>query len=153
MKLLDDNVFLRLAVEPRTEQDVVFNRLARRLLDAAQRGEDKFMTSEAVIAEVLFVLTSKTVYGFSRNNAYSSMIGILQMPACHLENRNAVLAALDLWVITPQLSFVDALCMTKAKQYGYELVTFDTALAKAAGTQRWDLRSTDDITNTTAEMP
>jgi predicted nucleic acid-binding protein len=151
MKLLDANVFLRLSVEPKTEQDVVFNRLARRLLDAAQRGEDEFTTSEAVIAEVLFVLTSKSVYGFTRSNAYSSMIGILQMPACHLENRSAVLAALEFWVFTPKLSFVDALCMTKAKQYGHELVTFDTALAKAAGTQRWDLRSTEDATN--VEMP
>jgi predicted nucleic acid-binding protein len=151
MKLLDANVFLRLAVEPKTEQDMVFNRLARRLLDAAQREEDEFTTSEAVIAEVLFVLTSKSVYGFSRNNAYSSMIGILQMPACHLENRSAVLAALEVWVITPKLSFVDALCMTKAKQHGHQLVTFDTDLAKAAGTQRWDLRSTDDVTN--VEMP
>ena len=151
MKLLDANVFLRLAVEPKTDRDVTFNQLARELLDAAQRGEDEFTTSEAVIAEVLFVLTSKSLYGFSRKNAYSSMSGILQMPACHLENRSAVLAALEVWVTVPKLSFVDALCLTKAKEQGHDLVTFDTALARAAGTERWDLRSTDDATN--VEMP
>jgi len=153
MKFLDANVFLRFIARPKTPQDMEFNRLANDLFTRAERGEEWFTTSEAVIAEVIYVLVSPDSYRFTREDAFESVGNLLALPGCRMTEKEQVIVALDTWRHSTKLSFVDALCMTKAEQHGHELVTFDTALAKAAGTQRWDLRSTDDVTNPTVETP
>lgn len=151
MKLLDTNVFLRYIAEPKTSQDIVFNQIAAEFFERAARGEETFITTEAVIAEVVYVLASRHLYAFSREDACDSVTRLITLSGCRIENQQGVLSALGTWRDTANVSFVDALCLTIARQRSLELVTFDTALARAAGTQRWDLRSTDDVTN--VEMP
>jgi predicted nucleic-acid-binding protein len=153
MKLLDTNVFLRYIAEPKTSQDIAFNQLAAVFFERAARGEETFITTEAVIAEVLYVLTSRHLYAFSREDAYDSVTRLLTLSGCRIENPQDVLSALGTWRDTVSISFVEALCLTIARQRRLDLVTFDTALARAAGTQRWDLRSTGDAPNPTVEMP
>lgn len=146
MKQLDTNVFIRFLVEPASEQDSLFNRLAGDILASDQAGGEDFTTTDAVIAEVVFVLQSH-LYQLTREEVQQRLMTVLSRSNCRIPSRHSVIDALGIWVEQPRLSFVDAHLLCVARREATTLVTFDTALAKAAGTQRWDLRSTDDATH------
>jgi len=146
MKQLDTNVFVRFLVEPATEQDGHFNQLAGDIFGSNQTSGEEFTTTDAVIAEVVYVLQSH-LYQLSREQVQQRFLTVLSRSNCQIPSRHSVIDALEIWVEQPRLSFVDAHLLCVSRRASGTLVTFDTALAKAAGTQRWDLRSTDDATN------
>ncbi len=150
MKLLDTNVFVRYIVGVVVESDVRLVERAAEVFASATNGTDEFTTTDSVIVEVVYVLTSST-YQLPRREAHDRLSAILTLPGCAMPNRAILLHALGLWESFPRLDFVDAqLAATAIADESLTLVTFDTALAKAAGTQRWDLRISDDPTG---EMP
>jgi predicted nucleic acid-binding protein len=138
VKYLDTNVFLRYIASPKTVQDQNFSQLATELFAKAERDEVQFTTSDAVIAEVIYVLMSPVAYHFSRADVFDRLIQLLQLPGCRMEHRDDVMRALSRWNGNPKLSFVDALAIATSKALNADLLTFDTALADDAGVSRWD---------------
>ena len=143
MKFLDTNAFLRYMVEPQTENDRLFRTLVAAIFERAERGEDQFITTDAVIAEVAFVLTSPRHYGISRHHALIRVVPLLRLPGCAVAHREELESAFIRWEENPRISFVDALAIAITKKHGFDLVTFDTAMANDAETLRWDLRSSE----------
>jgi predicted nucleic acid-binding protein len=135
VKHLDTDVFVRFLVQPASEQDGHFNRLAGDILGSNQASGEEFTATDAVIAEVVYVLQSH-LYQLTREEVQQRLMTVLSRSNCLLPSRHSVIDALEIWVEQPKLSFVDAHLLCVARREAAPLVTFDTALAKAAGTQR-----------------
>ncbi len=137
MIFLDANIFLR-ALTRSSDPDVQrMNQIAGELLRQAERGEVEVTTSEAVIAEVAFILTAKAHYRLPVPDAAGRLAAILRLRGIKLRQKRVVLQALDLWSAHPALGFVDALTAAYAQQPGVELATFDTDFDRLPNIIRW----------------
>lgn len=87
------------------------------------------------------MLTSPNLYNMSRSDVLMRLGELLREPHCMLSNRAVIFQALAFWESNAKISFVDALCLATSQNQQYDLVTFDSALAKVANIVRWDLRS------------
>ncbi len=142
MIFLDANYFLR-ALTRSSQPDVErMNRIASELFRRAERGEVEATTSDAVIAEVAFILTAKAHYNLSADEAAGRLSAMLRLPGIKLRDKRVVLRALDIWADKPKLEFVDALTASYAQQPGIELATFDTDFDDLPEIARWN---PDDI--------
>lgn len=133
----DANVLLRMLAEPATPQDREAHSIARDLFDRVAAGEVRLLTPDAVIAEVVFIMSNPLHYAIHRETAVASLLPLLTQPGCVLSNRDAVLAALDIWEENPRISFPDALVTAWAWDQGAELATFDRKLQRVAGDAVW----------------
>jgi predicted nucleic acid-binding protein len=127
---VDANVFLRFFVAPGTPQDRTMALQVAELFRRVRDEEEKIMTSEAVIAEVAFIATSKTHYGMTRGDVVDLLKSVLQLSACSLSAKSTCLLALDVWVAHPKLSFPDALGAAYSEDMNVELATFDERLIR-----------------------
>ena len=109
MNYADANVFLRYLVEPATPRDRLNAETAWIFFQLVQEGQETFTTSEAVIAEVVFILSSKRHYALPRDEVAERLKPLLELTGCEVPRKELCLAALDLWTERPELSFVDAL--------------------------------------------
>lgn len=135
MTVLDANFILRAAVGPITTSDAQVYTVASIFFQRAAAGQERFTTTESVLAEVAFVLGKH--YGVAQAEIIKRLRFVLTLPGCRIESKARCLAALDLWEAHPRLSFVDCLVAELAGAEGAPLATFDQALAKSAGVQVW----------------
>lgn len=139
MIFLDANIFLRALTQ---STDPVIQQMHERAADLfrrAERGEAEVTTSDAVIAEVAFVLTSKAHYQLAVGDAAGRLATLLRVRGFKLRDKRILLRALDLWALHPKLGFVDALTASYAQQSNVELATFDTDFDQIPNITRWQL--------------
>ncbi|MEJ5198247.1 MAG: PIN domain-containing protein, partial [Anaerolineae bacterium] len=96
MQFVDANVFLRFL----TRDDPVKAERVKTLLERAERDEIELFTSESVIAELVFVLSSPRLYHLGREQVRDLLIPIVSLRGLKLPNRAVVLRALDLYAET-----------------------------------------------------
>lgn len=137
MIFLDANFFLRALTQPASPDVAAMSRIARDLFLMVDRGEAEVTTSEAVIAEVAFVLASKNLYNLPVADVAARLAAVLRPRGVRLRDKRIILQALDLWAATPKLGFVDALTATYTQQPDIELATFDTDFDGLPGIARW----------------
>jgi predicted nucleic acid-binding protein len=130
---VDANVFLRHLVTPATPQDAANARRSAVLFRRAEQGKEVITTSEATIAEVVFILSAKRHYNTPRATVATGLKPLLRPNNCRLTEKAVCLRALDLWVAHPRLSFPDALGAAYSEQLGHELATFDERLTRLPG--------------------
>ncbi len=138
MIFLDANYLLRTLIHPASPEIDRMRRIAAELFRRADRGEVELTTSDAVIAEVAFVMTSPRVYALEVSEAAARLSTVLNLRGVKLHEKRTVLAALDLWATHPKLGFVDALTAAYAQHSGIELATFDTDFDALPGITRWE---------------
>ena len=137
MLLLDANVFLRALVvsdDPALERA---HRLSRQVFVDIDAGVEEAIVSDAVLAEVAFILTARSHYALPVDEAALKLKALVDLRGLRVSNRQIVLAALDLWADRPQLGFVDALVASQAQRMAVELVSFDSDFDGIDGIQRW----------------
>ena len=137
MILLDANVLLRTFVQPDDEQSRQFSRQAAELLRRAGRGEVEITTSDAVLAEVAFILTAKTHANQPVSIAAGLIASVVDLQGFRHNAKGAIVRALNLWTERPRLGFVDALAAAYAQAPGMRLATFDTDFDSLSGIDRW----------------
>jgi predicted nucleic acid-binding protein len=130
--LVDTNVILRFLTEPRDDGERRFAALASELFLRAASEEQVFTTTDAVIAEVVFVLTKGRNYQHERSTVYALLTPVLELPGCAIPEKQDLLDALRLWLAHSSISIVDALCLASSRRHGHELMTFDAALERVA---------------------
>jgi predicted nucleic acid-binding protein len=133
---LDTNYFLRLATPPVTPQDEVMSHQSAALFRAARSGSKEITTSDAVLAEVAFVLTSAQNYRLSPAAA-ARLKPLLQLRGFRGVNKRFWLRALTIWEASPRLGFVDALTASYAEDVGIELASFDSDFDAFPGITRY----------------
>lgn len=106
------------------------------LFERAERGEYELTTSEAIIAEVVFVLSPNTLYGRSRSDIARALKALFGRRAIRLDDQQAVLQALDLYETT-RLDFEDCLAVAHAaRDTGGRIYSYDKELGCIAGVTR-----------------
>ena len=123
--VVDANVFLRAFTEPTNTSLKWMQEEARHLFLDANAGELELTTTDAVVAEVAFVLTAKSHYQLSPQDACARLLSILQIRNLRFPTKPQTLRALDIWTQHPKLGFVDALVAAHAEAADNVLATFD----------------------------
>ncbi len=127
MTFVDANYFLRTVVGPEPETRAMHDEAAA-LFRAVERGEEEITTSEAILAEVAYILTSKRQYGLPPAEVADRLRPIIELPGLLLPRgrKRLYLRALELWREQPMLGFVDALTLATVERTGMPLATFDS---------------------------
>ena len=143
MIFLDANVLLRAFVQPDDPLTQRFSQVATELLRRAGRGEVEITTSDAVLAEVAFILTAKAHANLPVPIAAGFLASFVQLRGFRHSEKRSILSALDTWTNRPRLGFVDALTAAYAQSPGVRLATFDTDFDGLPGIDRWQPNQTD----------
>lgn len=135
MKFLDTNIFVRLlAADDEKKTDACF-----RLFQRIQKGEESVTTAEVIIAEVVYVLSSPSLYRLSHDEISARLAPLLSLRSLKLRNKRTYLRALDLYATHPSLDFEDALSVAHMERQGIsEIVTYDRDFDRLPGIKRID---------------
>jgi predicted nucleic acid-binding protein len=133
MIFVDANVFLRHLIQPSTIHDRIHAEHAARLFKRAEDNVESITTSEAILAEVVFILSDSRHYNFPRSAVQVGLQSLLRARGLTLPTKDVCRRALDIWVERPRLSFPDALGAAYSDLRGYDLATFDMDLSRTPG--------------------
>lgn len=137
MIFVDANYFLRLIADPLTSEDRRMAHEAAALFRAARSGSKEITTSESVLAEVAFILTSPRVYAMSAAMAAPRIKQLIQLQGFRAPQKQLWEQAIDLWASSPQLGFVDALTVVHVGDQNAEFATFDSDFDRIPGIVRY----------------
>lgn len=131
MLFVDANVFLRHL----TSDHVDHSTRALAFFERVLTGEIIVTTSEAVIAEVVHVLSSR-IYNVGRSEIVGAVTSIVEMPNMHIPHKEAYFEALACYG-SSRLDFVDCLNIAHMKRQGItEIVSFDRDFDRFPGITR-----------------
>lgn len=121
MQFVDTNLFIRYF----TQDDLAKQAACAELFDRAERGEVELVTSEAVIGEIVYVLSSPKLYHHSRD-AIRDMIHIMiSWGGLHIPDRRKYVRAANIYA-EQNVDFTDALIVaTMELEEITELVSYD----------------------------
>jgi predicted nucleic acid-binding protein len=137
MRVLDTNIFLRFLVAPTTPADQIKLQACATLFQRVQRDQEQVITTEAVIAEVIYVLISPRQYGLSHVDAAARLRPLLTLRGLKIAYKRVYLRALDLFASRPFLDFEDAITVAQMeRQRLTELYSYDRDLDRLPGIQR-----------------
>lgn len=126
MGIIDANVLIRYKTNDHLEQADKARLLIEKVMDGLEVG-----ISEAVIAEVVYVLTSKVLYNLPREEVKDYLTQVLTIKHVVMSNKAVVLRALSIFSYT-KLDFVDALLAAYVDCQKFDhIITFDEKIAKA----------------------
>lgn len=131
MTFIDTNIFLRYLTEPVTPADQLRAVACQALFARVADGAEEITTSEAVLAEVVYVLTSPRQYAWPPADVATLLLPILTLQRFKISNKRRYLRALEIFAQHPRLDFEDALSaayverMQPAELYSYDR-DFDT---------------------------
>ncbi len=120
MRWLDTNIVLRFL----TNDDPAKARACLELFQRVQHGEEELATSETIVAEVTYVLTSQ--YGLSHAEIAARLRPLLAMSGLKLPYKRVVQRGLERYATMPQLDFEDALAVEHMMRLGVtEILSYD----------------------------
>lgn len=132
VEFLDTNIILRYLTQDNPEHA----RRAYNLLQQVETGDLIVTTSEAVIVEVVYVLSSKTLYNFPRPDIQAHLSTVIALRGLKLPHKRTYLRALDIYATT-NLDFVDALNVAHMERGQITtILTFDKDFDKVQGITR-----------------
>jgi predicted nucleic acid-binding protein len=137
MIFLDANILLRALVDPSGPDSRRLHEVASDLLRQASRGDVEVTTSDAILAEVAFILTARAHYQLPANVAAGLISPIVLLRGFRHPEKRAILRALEIWASVPRLGFVDALTLAYARAPGMRLASFDSDFDALPGIDRW----------------
>lgn len=112
LPFLDTNVVIRYL----TQDDPDQSKRAKAILDQVQAGKLQVTTSETVLGELVFVLSSKRLYQLPREEIRMYLSAIIGMKGLRLANKRMYLRALELYATLPRLDFADALSVAEMER-------------------------------------
>lgn len=132
MIFLDANVILRYL----TRDDPEKAERCLNLFRKADRGEVQLLTSEAIIAEVVYVLSSPNLYHLPPERIRSLLLPIINLKGLKLSPRWLYRRALDIYA-THHIDFEDALAIAHMERQGIsEIVSYDTLFDRIEAVER-----------------
>jgi|tagenome__1003787_1003787.scaffolds.fasta_scaffold20575041_3 predicted nucleic acid-binding protein len=133
MRFLDTNIIIRFLTgdDPAKASDcyALFQRLGS--------GAESVTTSEVIIAEVVYVLSSRAQYGLSHADIRGRLLPLLAARGLRLLQKRVCLRALDLYAAHPFLDYEDALSVAYMEHERIaELYSYDRGFDRVTGVQR-----------------
>jgi predicted nucleic acid-binding protein len=131
-EFVDANIFIRYLAS----DDLDKAERCLLLFQRAQRGEIVLFTSEAVIAEVAYVLGSPARYQIPRPVVANSMQGLISIPGLRVDHKESVLQALDTWG-NSRLDFEDCLSVEHVRRAELDgIYSYDRDFDRIPGIRR-----------------
>lgn len=131
-QFIDTNIFLRFV----THDDTLKYQACLRLFQQAEQNQITLYTSEAIIAEVVYVLSSPKLYQVPRQQIQIALVRLLLLPGLKLSTRSICLRALDLYVKHP-LDFEDCLSLAHMEQNAIQQIySYDRGFDRIPAIQR-----------------
>ncbi len=131
-QFVDTNVIITLL----TEDDPQKAKRCLELFQQVKRGEATLVTSEAVVAEIAYALTSRTTYAFPRELVAATLRPILVLPRLRMDEKATILRALDLWEEV-NLDFADCLAIEHMRRLDLDAIySYDRGLDRLPGIRR-----------------
>ena len=123
MRFLDTNVILRYL----TRDDEAKAEACYQLFQRVRQGEKELFTCEAIVAEVVYVLSStRAPYQLSHDEVRARLLPILTLRGLRLPQKHVCINALDLYASSPFLDFEDALAVAHMEQRDTtEILSYD----------------------------
>jgi predicted nucleic acid-binding protein len=142
MIFLDANIFLRYLIEPDGPDNQARHEIAAALFEAIELGKEEATTSEAVLAEVAYILASKRQYNLPTVEIAAYLAPIIRLPGLRLPRgrKGLYLRALEIWSDLSRLGFVDALTAATVERSESRLATFDADFDQLPNIRRWQPR-------------
>ncbi len=129
---LDTNIFIRYL----TQDDPDKAARAYALLQRIEQGTQRATTTEAVLTEIVYVLSSKRLYQVPRPVIRQRLNALLDLRGLALRNKGVYRRALDLYASTG-LDFEDCLIVGQMEHAGLtRLASFDTGFDAIPGITR-----------------
>ncbi len=129
---VDTDVIIRLL----TGDDPDKQQAARKLFEQVEQGTLTLAAPDTVIADAVFVLSSKRLYNKSRGDVRDLLTPLVKLSHFRVQNKRAVLRALTLYAQTT-LDYGDVLIVATMEQAGASvLYSYDEKLGKAPGVTR-----------------
>ena len=134
MKFLDANVILRYL----TRDDEAKAQACFALFQRVKQGEEQVLTCEAIITEVVYVLSSpRAPYRLNHEEIRARLLPILALRGLKLPQKRVYLHALDVFASSPFLDFEDALAVAHMERRGIaELLSYDRDFDRVPGFKR-----------------
>ena len=134
MKFLDTNVILRYLTKDDEAKAEACYRLFRRM----RHGEEEVLTCEAIVSEVVYVLSSRRApYRLSHEEIRGRLMPILTLRGLKLPQKSVYIRALDIYALSTRLDFEDALAAAHMERQGItEILSYDKDFDLVAGIQR-----------------
>lgn len=114
MRWLDTNVVISFITGDMPERAPGTRELMRRL----QAGEEDVETSEAIVAEVVYVLSSRKRYDLTHDAIVARLLPVLALQGLHVPGKGTLLRGLEVFAQRPALDFEDALSVARMERLG-----------------------------------
>ena len=122
MRFVDANVFIRYLTQDDPAKAIASGALIQKLAN----GEEEATTSEAVVAEVFYVLTARAHYGLRRTDAAARVRPALAAQGLVMDEKAVVERAIEVYEAYPDLDFEDALSVAHMESRGiHEIVSYE----------------------------
>ncbi len=122
--LLDSNLIIRII----TNDDLLLTTSAKQIFEKAKQGEFKLTITPMVVAECLYVLTSKNLYKISRDKAVVAMQVIFNQKNIYIQESKIIIQAIELFATT-KLDFADCYLISKKEMDNFDgIYSFDKSL-------------------------
>ncbi len=132
MKYIDTNVFIRYLTNDVPKKSA----RCKKLFKQAEQGLINLYTSESTVAEVIFVLSSKKLYNFTRDKIYVLFIPLLSIPAIKIQDKPVMLLALDLYR-KYNFDFADAVAVAYMAEHQIsKILSYDTDFDQVVSIKR-----------------
>lgn len=133
MRFLDTNVIIRAI----TKDEPAKGRACEQLFLQVQRGHEQLTTTESVVAEAVYVLSSSRWYHLPRTEIAAKLRPIVALRGVRLPRKRVVLQALLIYVQYPHLDYEDALSVAVMRHDNVqEMVSYDTDFDTVTGITR-----------------
>ena len=103
MKFIDTNIIFRFLLN----DDQVKASNCRKLFDRLKTGSEEVLTSEEVISEAVYVLSSK-VYGLSHEEIRGKLMPVISLVGLRLPHKRLLVKGLDIYANYGDFDFEDA---------------------------------------------
>jgi predicted nucleic acid-binding protein len=128
---VDTNVFIRLLTN---DDQKKFERCLD-LFERAEQGHERLVTSESVVAEIVYVLSSQ-ISRVARPQIAQALRPVLENRGLTIEHKQAVLAALDLYE-SSTLDFEDCLSVAHVNRLALDsIISYDRDFDRVAKVRR-----------------
>ena len=132
MEFVDTNIILRYL----TKDDPTKAQRCYELFQRLKRKETRLAISESVLAEVVYVLSSRGLYNQPRENVRALLLPIISQPALKVPYRRSFLRALELYA-SMNLDFEDALSVAHMERMKLAaIVSYDEDFDHVEGIER-----------------
>jgi predicted nucleic acid-binding protein len=100
-------------------------------------GFEEVTVLDSTVAEVVYVLSSRALYGQPRDAIRNRLSVLLSIRGVRVENRARCLRALDIWVGNRLLNFGDTLLAAAAQEANEaEIYSYDRGFDRVEGVRR-----------------